>query len=102
MSQALFNALRQRGRAFAWFWRAGQLGQVLSLLGLTCSILYSVLTLLITATGSGRTLAWTQFFIRTVSLVGGFLALLVLSVLLKSYIVKRAGLHDPSFGEEAE
>src|SRR4051812_8274882 len=100
MSQVLLNALRRRGRGFAWLWRAGQLGQVVGLLGLACSILYSIVTILIATMSSGPALNWPQFTIRTVSSVGGFFALLVLSVVLKAYIVKRAGLH--SFGEEAE
>ena len=93
----------QRSRWLAWLWAAGHIGQKAGRVGFFGSIVYGAARLLWSwSRPAGAETQWLSSLTGALGGLGVSAALVVLSVVVKSYAAKRAALHDRLFGQEAE
>jgi hypothetical protein len=98
----LYQILRQRSRGLAWLWRAGQIGQYGGLVGALFSVAYWTGAFLVETAHSKSMLVSARAGMQALVVVSGFAVLLVCSVVLKFYAIKRAGIDLGSLGQETD
>jgi hypothetical protein len=98
----IYEALKSRNRQLARLWRAGQLGHYGGLVGALFSVAYWTGAFIVEVARSGPEHLLTGPGGLAVTVVSLFAGLMVCSVVLKYYALKRAGVDLGLLGQEAD
>lgn len=98
----IYHALRRRNRRLAAVWLIGHAGHYGGLLGTLISVACGTGALIVQVSRYGPELFWTTAIERSACLAVAFPTLMTLSILLKYYALKRAGVDLALLGQETD
>ena len=98
----IYQAVKSRNRPLAWLWRIGQAGHYGGLIGMLFNVAYWTGALIVEVSRFGADRLWARVGLGATTVTSLFAGLTVLSVLLKYYALKRAGVDLALLGQETD